>query len=139
MLSDNVRKQDVYLYLRSLGANPYGMKLTWQFVKEKWDAFREMYDAGKLLGRVITPATSHLSTLEDETDVRAFFEANPVPAAKRTIAQALENIRINAAFYARGRDELRQYFSNSKPVVFTTEALRTTRRTAHKTRRAKTQ
>ena len=110
LLTGDVRDQDKYIYLRPLGANPHAGKATWQFTKERWGRFGEIYGT-KQLGRIIPAVASNLSSPEDEADVRAFFEAHPLPEAKRTIAQTLESIRINSALYLRERDSLAEYFS----------------------------
>lgn len=109
LLTDAVRSQDVYVYLRPIAANPAGRDMTWKFVKENWGAICRMYEGGKLLGRVI-PVCSRLTNLADEEDVRKFFEEHPVPDAKRTIAQALELIRINAKWYKRDHEKLAGFF-----------------------------
>ncbi len=111
LFSNDVRKQDIYVYLRPLGANPFAGKMTWQFAKERWGEFCRVYDSSKLLGRVIPAICKGLCTPEEEADARSFFEANPVPDATRTIKQALEAIRVRAKLYARERDSLAQYFS----------------------------
>ncbi len=111
-LTPEVRSQDVYIALRTIAKNPHGRDLTWQFVKEQWDKFHKMYDKGKLLGRVISAVCSPLASLDDEADVRSFFEAHPVPNAKRTIEQALESIRVNARWLERDRTSLAEWFAN---------------------------
>ena len=103
LISGEVRSQDVYIVLGGIAANPVGRDLTWQFMKENWDAFRKMYEKGKLMARMISPVCGPLASFADEEDVRSFFEAHPVADAKRTIEQVLESIRINARWFERDR------------------------------------
>lgn len=111
LFSDDVRSQDIYIYLRPLGANPFAAQITWRFAKERWNEFCRVYEKGRLLAETIPAICSGLSTLEDEADVRSFFEVHPVPDATRTIKQVLESIRISAKLYSRERNSLAQYFS----------------------------
>lgn len=103
LISGEVRSQDVYPALRSIATNPVGRDLTWKFVKDNWDAFRKMYEKGKLLGRVIDAVCKPLASFEDEADVKSFFTAHPVSEATRTIEQVLESIRVNARWRERDR------------------------------------
>ena len=56
---------------------------------------------------------SAFTSLEMHDDVERFFADNPAPGAARTsgvISQALERIRLNAAWLDRNRDELANWF-----------------------------
>ena len=44
----------------------------------------------------LVPITEDFTTLERANEVEAFFEANPVAGAQRTVQQSLESIRLNA-------------------------------------------
>ena len=112
-LSDEMRAQDVYVALRAMGANPKARKMTWQFVKDNWVKLSEMYDGGTYLGAVISASCDNLDTPEEEAGVRAFFETHPVPDAKRAIEQALENIRINAAWKSRDLKNIREWLAEN--------------------------
>ncbi|MBI2023155.1 M1 family metallopeptidase [Candidatus Giovannonibacteria bacterium] len=114
LISGKVRSQDVYTSLSVFGSNPEGGELTWLFVKENWQAFRKMYEKGKLIRYVILASASFLATFEHERDVRTFFEVNPAPEAERSIRQALEKIRINARWLERDRENLGRWLKNNK-------------------------
>jgi len=112
IISGKVRSQDIYVALRGASENPVGRDLTWQFVKDNWRFFTGIYEKGKLLGNVISAVCSTLSGFKDEQDVREFFKANPVPDAKRTIEQALENIRINVKWLNRDYRIIKKWFED---------------------------
>lgn len=113
LFSGEVRSQDIFLMLHGLSQNPSGRDITWQFIKIHWDKIEELYAGGKLIGRVISAVCDPLISFAHESDVRSFFEAHPVPAAKRTIQQALEKIRVNARWLERNRPILAGYFKTA--------------------------
>jgi puromycin-sensitive aminopeptidase len=99
ILSDEVRKNEVTLALSSVGINPNGRYLAWEFVKRKWDDLYKMFGEGQfLLPGIIECSTQRFVTLEDAEDVLQFFETHPIPDAQRTIKQSLETIHNQAVF-----------------------------------------
>lgn len=100
-ISGEVRTQNVFLLMGQVAANPAGADLTWEFLKHHWDAFVEMYEKSKLLGRTIENVCSMLVGPRYEDDVRTFFSTHPVPEAERSIAQSLERIRVNTRWLDR--------------------------------------
>ena len=110
-VSKEVRSGEVYVLMRSIALNPNARDLGWKFVKENWGIFYKMYKESKLLGRLIESVCDKLGSEGDEENVRSFFEAHPVLEAKRTIAQALEKIRINTDWRGREEQHLRTWSS----------------------------
>lgn len=95
-LSDDVRSQDTPLVIISVAANRFGRDLAWDFVKENWSEFDRRYGKGGFMIMRLVSITETFTTLERADEVEAFFEANPVAGAQRTVQQALESIRLNA-------------------------------------------
>ena len=93
LLSDEVRSQDAASYLRAFLANPNGgvNRAAWTFVKKHWTALLPklsipMADAG-LVG-----ALGSFCDAGARDDIKAFFTANPRPAAARALDQTIERI-----------------------------------------------
>ncbi len=52
------------------------------------------------------------ATQEDYDDVEAFFKANPVPAAQRSLQQGLESIQVNKAWLQRDKEALSKFLTS---------------------------
>ncbi|MBI4035953.1 M1 family metallopeptidase [Candidatus Daviesbacteria bacterium] len=108
-ISKHVRFQNSLQIIASVWGNPHGRYLAWEFVKENWQLLKERYAGGHYFTRVFGPA-AQFTKLEDAKDIEKFVSKNPVPEAKRTIAQALEQIYSNAAWLKRD--------SNLSAIIF---------------------
>ena len=105
-LSSEVRSQDTISVVGAVASNPRGRDLTWEFIKNRWAEFDRRYGSGGFgLMRLVSICGS-FSTEEKLADVETFFADHPVPAAERTIRQALERIRLNIRWLDRNRNEL---------------------------------
>jgi hypothetical protein len=89
-LSLEVRSQDAPLLLGQL-LNSSAQDKTWAALTAQWETvtgrlgeFQAMPYLVSALGSFCTPARA--------AEIRAFFKAHPVPAAARSLAQALERI-----------------------------------------------
>ncbi len=110
-LGDEVRSQDTVLIVSAIAANVRGRSLAWEFVKENWSEFDRRYgDGGFDMMRLVGIVDGFSSTSRHD-EVADFFAEHPTPSADRAIRQALERIRLNAAWLERNRQTLRQYFS----------------------------
>lgn len=94
-LTDAIQTQDVVLVLARALANRDARERAWAFVKRRWPALRRRLPP--MLATRLVEATPSLQTKEYRRDVAAFFKANPLPTAKRALAQALERFDLNAA------------------------------------------
>ncbi len=93
-LGSEMRRQDApFLWARML-ANPYARNEAWRFIKKQWPWLVKQYGTSRLLGR-IAAYTEHFCTQRDYSDVKEFFASHPVPAGKRSVEQALEQIAAN--------------------------------------------
>ena len=95
-ISDDVRAQDTPLVIISVAANRFGRDLAWDFVKENWSEFDRRYGKGGFMIMRMVSITEDFNTIERANEVEAFFNANPVAGAQRTVQQSLESIRLNA-------------------------------------------
>ncbi len=109
--SEKVRPQDLPIALSSVGQNPWGRSLAWEFVKRNWQAIMDRYHNGGLflIGRIIEGTTTAFTTLDKFQDVKGFFKTHKVPGAKRTIKQSLEMIRLNITVLNRDREDIKKW------------------------------
>ena len=82
----------------------------WEFVKSNWAEFDRRYGGGGFgLMRLVSIVNS-FTTDEQRADVENFFSENPVPAAERTIRQALERMRLNIRWLELNKPDLNSWF-----------------------------
>ena len=109
-LSPGVRSHNTVSVVMSVAGNRLGRDLAWEFVKDNWAEFDRRYGDGEfILGRLVS-ITSRFTTPEREEDVESFFRDHPTPSVERSIRQSLERIRVNAAWLARNRQGLAEWF-----------------------------
>ncbi len=108
-LSADVRSQDLFIPAARGAANIYGRKLVWPWVKKNWANLRKRYVGGSVsvLARIID-SLGVLSDKEVAKDVQVFFRKRDKSGIKMPLAQAVENIGINARFSERMRKEFIQ-------------------------------
>jgi puromycin-sensitive aminopeptidase len=110
-LTSEVRSQDTITVISAVAANLRGREPAWDFVKANWAELDRRYGGGGFGIMRLVSITNNFADLEKLGDVETFFQEHPAPAAERTIRQALERIRLNAAWLENNRSELAQWFS----------------------------
>ena len=106
MVEDYVRSQDTIRVLVSVALNRSGRDLAWEFVKDNWPELDRRYGEGGFAIMRLVGISSLFTAEEKRQEVIEFFDANPVPAAERTIQQGLERMSNNIAWLSRNLDEL---------------------------------
>jgi len=109
-ISPAVRSQDAVSVICSISGScstKLSSDLTWQFVKDNWDVIYGRYSSGFLITRLVKSITENFATADDFKDVDTFFKTHPVPAAQRSIQQALESIQVNTEWLNRNKDDLK--------------------------------
>jgi aminopeptidase N len=87
------RSQDADLIIGRVMRNPEGAKLGWDFVRSRWgttDKANGAFGGGSAGGLVASTGSFCDPAMRGE--VKQFFAEHPVPAAERTLKQALEQI-----------------------------------------------
>ena len=110
-LSAKVRSQDSITLVGGVAANPKGRDLAWEFVKSNWGEFDRRYGGGGFGLMRLVSICSHFNSQEKADEVDSFFAEHPVPAAERTIRQALERVRLNIKWLEQNRQELTDWFA----------------------------
>ncbi|MDP3973793.1 MAG: M1 family metallopeptidase [Candidatus Daviesbacteria bacterium] len=107
-ISKHVRFQNTLGIISSVWGNPEGRYLAWEFVKKNWQLLKERYAGGHYFTRVFGPA-GEFTKNSDARDIEEFVKKNPVPEAKRTIAQALEQIFSNVEWLKRDKEGIKRF------------------------------
>jgi puromycin-sensitive aminopeptidase len=111
-LGEDVPTQDVVPLLVRLLANPAGREATWQFVTTRWNALSPRVSSG--LASRLVKALSALQTREYRKQVAAFFRSHPIPSARRTLRQTLEQFDLNAALRRRATPSVRNWLGGDR-------------------------
>ncbi len=109
-LSKHVRIQNAASMVAWVWINPAGKEVAWSFVRANWKTFLDRYAGGFALSRLVS-MTGYFTTLKKAKEVERFFKNHPAPGAERTVTQALERIRGNAAWLARDREAVKKYLT----------------------------
>ncbi|XP_050429789.1 puromycin-sensitive aminopeptidase isoform X2 [Adelges cooleyi] len=112
-MSDEVRSQDTVFVIISVGASKIGRDLAWQFIQDNWTKLFNQYQGGFLLTRLVKNTTENFASEEKAEEVENFFKENGCMGAERTIQQACETIRLNAAWLKRDHDQLRTFLEKT--------------------------
>ncbi len=107
-LSREVRAQDALIIVGSVWRNPEGSEFAWEFVKNNWPKFLQIYGGSYLLGRLVEDIEI-FNTLEKAKEVEVFFRKHKAPGAQRVIAQGLEQVRSNVEWLKRDKDGMEKF------------------------------
>ncbi len=111
--SDDVRNQDVIFVLAWCCTNRDGRDQAWDFIKAEWPRLLERFGGG---GHMLESIPAYLgegfasTTVAD--DIEQFFAARPHPAMTRPVRQAIETIRLKAAWFARDRQAVESFLED---------------------------
>ena len=72
------------------------------------------YKPGFQLNGLASGVSERFLSLEKADMVETFFKENPMPGTERAVAQAVETVRLNAAWLTRDRAALHQYLTRSQ-------------------------
>ncbi|KAM7358359.1 puromycin-sensitive aminopeptidase [Cochliomyia hominivorax] len=108
-MSGEVRAQDSVFVIVAVAVNPKGRDMAWEFFKENNQKLFEQYQGGFLLARLIKYLIENFASEERALEVEEFFKTKQFPGTERTVSQAVETIRLNAAWLKRDRDSLTAY------------------------------
>lgn len=108
-MSKHVRTQDTVGILSSVGANPLGRDVWWNFLQKNWKTLVSRYGEGGLtLGRAVkaiggSAEEKHLKSF------KKFFKTHPAPGAKRSIDQVIERLEGNIAWLQRDKKIIEKF------------------------------
>ena len=89
-----------YVSIGMHGASAEGMQFTWDFFQKNLPRYHAKCGPGaaSIMDAVIAGACGGFATEAKAAEVKAFFEANPMPRNERTIAQKIESIGTSAKY-----------------------------------------
>jgi aminopeptidase 2 len=110
--TDIVRPQDLTVLLRTVGINPFGRRLLWDYVQKNWQLFYDRYSRGGilLLSRIVSYSTQEFSQIQDADAILKFFTVKEVSSIDRTIQQSIEKVHSNAYWLINNKEDLTQFF-----------------------------
>src|SRR5205085_10526873 len=111
--SKDSRGQDTLKAVNFVWANPHGRAVAWNHVKSNWEKIVKRFGGGHLFSRFLLPA-GHFTMIDEANDIHDFFKKNLALGIERTVAQAIEQIRSNAAWYARDEENISLFLKNIK-------------------------
>lgn len=111
-LSEQAKSQDILKTISFVWANPWGRKIAFDYLKDHWSMILKKFEGGHLFSRFVMPAGNFV-TEEEAKEVERFFKKNSAAGIERTVAQVLEQIKSNAAWYKRDRKKIEAFLSGS--------------------------
>lgn len=99
-------KANAFMLMASLFNNSTARERAWEFTKDNWDKFLEIYgDTQLLLRRFIEPAAAFHSH-EKAQDLEEFFATHDAPSSHRAIQQTIETVISKADWQTRDREKI---------------------------------
>jgi len=112
-ISASVRAQDSVHMIGSVACRRQGRDLSWQFFKDNFVLLSERYRPGFLLSRLVQSCCSDFLTEQRAMEIEKFFADHPLPGSERNVAQAVETIRMNAAWLRRDLSDIANFFKQN--------------------------
>ena len=112
LASDDIRSQDAAWYLRRLLANPdAGVNArAWKFLTTHWTELQPKLSVS-FADAALVESLSSFCDAGTRDDIKAFFAANPRPAAARALEQTVERIDNCVAFRQKQAPALREWLA----------------------------
>jgi len=109
-ISPAVRNQDTLLLIAAVMRNPAGEKLAWDFVQSHWNEIEKIVGGFNTGGLVATTGSFCDPQMRDE--VKQFFSQHPIPAAERSLRQAMESVNYCIDLKSHDAPELASWLEN---------------------------
>jgi puromycin-sensitive aminopeptidase len=109
--TDVVKTQDVVSWLFGVYRNRHGKNMAWQWEKENWEWIEKIFGDGHMYTYFLQ--TFGVFAEEDKAlDIENFFKDKDIKGISRTINQSLEQIRWQAAWKNRDKENVLAWFKN---------------------------
>ncbi|KYB28321.1 Puromycin-sensitive aminopeptidase-like Protein [Tribolium castaneum] len=89
-----------------------GRDLAWRFFVDNWSLFNDRYK-GYLLTRLVKFVAENFASEESAKEVEEFFKTHDISGTERTVQQAVETIRLNAAWLKRDTNAIKNYLTSN--------------------------
>jgi len=105
-----VRSQDIpFVIYFAAFSSPEGGRFVWNYFKENYDKFVEIYGTSDLMIRLSKFVSENFASASAADEIEKFFEEKR-GSVERGVRQNVEAIRLQAAWLARDRAALMDYF-----------------------------
>lgn len=111
--SKEIRDQDRDLVLAHALNTPSFKTLAWKEVQKNWTMLDKKFGSSKMLGRIISGASSFNSQQELSSFLK-FVKTHDLTTAKQTTAQTIEKIKIKVAWKHRDLALITSYLKKNK-------------------------
>ena len=82
--------------------------MAWAFVQKNFDLLAKKYEGGFLLGHLVR-VPQNFASAEKAEEVEKFYGSKNLPGVERTVRQAVESIRSNAAWLQRDSETIHKW------------------------------
>lgn len=110
-LGGYVRAQDSPGIFIQIARNYYGRDLAWKYLTKNWISIEARYNSGGHLLEWFVSGFSVFTSGKKANEIEQFFQNNPTPALKRTIAQVVERIQSNQAWLKREEKNVKEWIN----------------------------
>lgn len=108
-LSNEIRLQDAPHLMDVVLSTPHGRRPGFKFVKENFSVIKKRFPVHSLPH--VVGSLESLNTSEEEKELTQFVAVTPIPAGRKRIQQALENVHNRVVFRSRSLSELDRLLS----------------------------
>ncbi len=109
-LTDKVRTQDLPIVFYSVTSNPMAGGILVKWMKKNWKKLKKYEKSGKLFIALIEALVSSCTNRDNEKELKAFFEKNPVKY-RMTLKRSFEKVGRNISWLEKNRKGLERYFA----------------------------
>ncbi|XP_006081262.1 endoplasmic reticulum aminopeptidase 1 isoform X1 [Myotis lucifugus] len=111
---DVIKTQEFPDILRTIGRNPVGYPLAWQFLRENWNKLIQKFDLGSpSIAHMVMGTTNQFSTRARLEEVKEFFSSLKENGSQlRCVQQTIETIEENIRWMDKNFDKIRVWLQN---------------------------
>lgn len=111
---DVIKTQEFPDILSTIGRNPVGYPLAWQFLRENWNKLIQKFDLGSpSVAHMVMGTTNQFSTRARLEEVKGFFSSLKENGSQlRCVQQTVETIEENIRWMDKNFDKIRVWLQN---------------------------
>lgn len=112
---EEVPLQDLSSFVGALLGNRAAAAGFWRMLRDRWENFEKRVAEAPLMLRRVVEGLGALTERAQLEEVEAFFALRPVPAARQGLAQTLERLRLDVAFWERIGADVGAWLAGERP------------------------
>ncbi|GAA5976923.1 hypothetical protein JCM10908_005680 [Rhodotorula pacifica] len=114
VLTDEVRNQDVMVFVGDAARNPAATRKVWRWVQDNFATLAKRLGNSWSLSALVRMSFSSLTSEEDAQAVEAFFKDKDTKSFDKSLQQGLDAVRANAKWLERDADDVEQWLRENK-------------------------